>query len=102
MVQVVTLDDREKTPNFGKPMFNPATVLSAPIRSVYGFRAYGQRNAIDFTLMDVYANNIPENVRERISFSKEGKDAQTSYGSVSQKCRRNIGSSNRISPQLSE
>ncbi|MDG6997786.1 MAG: 50S ribosomal protein L3, partial [Nitrososphaerota archaeon] len=23
MVQVVTVDDREKTPNFGKPMFNP-------------------------------------------------------------------------------
>ena len=78
MVQVVTLDDREKTPNFGKPMFNPATVLSAPILSVYGFRAYGRKNAIDYTLMDVYASNIPENVRERISFSKEGKDAQTS------------------------
>ena len=56
MVQVVTLDDREKTPNFGKPMFNPATVLSAPILSVYGFRAYGRRNAIDYALMDVYAS----------------------------------------------
>jgi large subunit ribosomal protein L3 len=78
MVQVVTLDDREKTPNFGKPMFNPATVLSAPTLTVYGFRAYGRVNAIDFALIDVYANNVPENVRERLSYSKEGKDAQTS------------------------
>ncbi|MDA4111154.1 MAG: 50S ribosomal protein L3 [Thaumarchaeota archaeon] len=73
MVQVVTLDDREKTPNFGKPMFNPATVLSAPTLTVYGFRAYGRRNAIDFALIDVFAGNIPEEVRERLSYTKESK-----------------------------
>lgn len=78
MVQVVTLDDREKTPNFGKPMFNPATVLAAPTLTVYGFRAYGRVSGIDFALLDVYASNVPENVRERLSYAKEGKEAQSS------------------------
>ncbi len=75
MVQVVTLDDREKTPNFGKPMFNPATVLSAPSVTVYGFRGYGRKNAIDFALVDVFASNLPEEIRERLSFTKDSKDA---------------------------
>jgi large subunit ribosomal protein L3 len=74
MVQVVTLDDREKTPNFGKPMFNPATVLSAPTVSVYGFRAYGKKNGIDFALADVFSNNLPKEILERLSFDKDQKN----------------------------
>ena len=73
MVQIVTTDDREKTPNFGKPMFNAATVLSAPPITLYGFRAYGRKNGVDFVIADAFAGNIPEEVRERISFSKSGK-----------------------------
>ena len=76
MVQVVTLDDREKTPNYGKPMFNPATVLSAPAVNVYGFRAYGRDNGIDFALADFFADNLSDGVRERISHGKGGKEAK--------------------------
>ena len=75
MIQVVTLDDREKTPNFGKPMFNPATVLSSPSVTVYGFRAYGRHRGVDFAFADVFADNLPEEVRDRISTSS-GKDAK--------------------------
>jgi large subunit ribosomal protein L3 len=83
MVQIVTLDDREKTPNFGKPMFNPATVLSAPPLTVYGFRGYGRRNAIDFALVDVVASNLPEEIRERISLSgKKSKDSESFEASL--------------------
>lgn len=79
MVQVVSLDDREKTPNYGKPMFNPATVLSAPSLNVYGFRAYFKRNGILFALTDVYADNLSEEVRERISYSKGTKLATQAF-----------------------
>ena len=75
MVQVVTLDDREKTPNFGKPMFNPATVMSAPTMTVYGFRGYGRKNGIDFALVNVFANNLSEEIRERLAFTKDSKDS---------------------------
>jgi len=40
MIHLITIDDREKTPNFGKPLFVPATVLSVPAARVYGIRAY--------------------------------------------------------------
>ena len=76
MIQVVTLDDREKTPNFGKPMFNPATVLSAPSVTVYGFRGYGRKNGIDFALVDVFANNLPEEIQGRISLIRNSKNAE--------------------------
>jgi len=82
MVQVITLDDREKTPNFGKPMFNPATVLSAPSVTVYGFRGYGRRNGIDFALVDVFANNLPEEIQERISFERDSKNVESFEASL--------------------
>ena len=75
MIQVITLDDREKTPNFGKPMFNPATILSAPSVYVCGYRAYGKKNGIEFALMDAIADNLSEDFREKISFSSSGKEA---------------------------
>jgi len=81
MVQVITLDDREKTPNFGKPMFNPATILSAPSVNVLGFRAYGRRNGIDFAFTDVFADNMSEEFREKISYSIEGNDAKLAFES---------------------
>src|SRR5579883_1085157 len=40
MIHAIVVDDREKTPNFGKPTFNPATVVSLPDIHVYGVRAY--------------------------------------------------------------
>jgi large subunit ribosomal protein L3 len=78
MVQVVTVDDREKTPNFGKPMFNAATVLSAPQVKVYGFRTYSKKRGVQFAIGDVYAADLEDHERERISFSKSGKEASAS------------------------
>ncbi len=84
MVQVITLDDREKTPNFGKPTFNPATILSAPTVTVYGFRAYGRQNGIDYAFTDVFADNLADEVRDRISYSVE-KGNKESFNSGIQK-----------------
>ncbi|MGA2874820.1 MAG: 50S ribosomal protein L3 [Nitrososphaerales archaeon] len=81
MIHVVTVDDREKTPNFGKPMFNPATVLSAPSVCVYGLRAYGRHNGIDFAFTDVFADNLSEDVRKKISCSIGGNEAKTALES---------------------
>jgi large subunit ribosomal protein L3 len=78
MVQVVTVDDREKTPNFGKPMFNAATVFSAPELKVYGFRAYSIKRGVQFAIGDVFAAELEDAERERISFSKSGKEGSAS------------------------
>jgi large subunit ribosomal protein L3 len=77
MLQAITIDDRERTPNFGRPMFNPATVLSAPPVTVCGFRAYGFRNGGRFIVGDVHAEGLDESVREKLGVRKNA-DAQRS------------------------
>ena len=52
---VITVDDRAKTPNFGKPLFNLSSVLSVPEAQVTGLRLYGHENGQDMALADVKA-----------------------------------------------
>jgi large subunit ribosomal protein L3 len=52
-VHVITVDDRAKTPNFGKPLFNLSSVLSIPDAQVVGLRLYGHENGQDLAISDV-------------------------------------------------
>jgi len=52
-VHVITTDDRAKTPNFGKPLFNVSSVLSLPELEVKGIRLYGHELGNDFPLTDI-------------------------------------------------
>lgn len=52
-VHVITVDDRAKTPNFGKPLFNLSSVLTMPDTQVVGLRLYGHDNGQDKALADV-------------------------------------------------
>ena len=47
-VHVITLDDRERTPNFGKPLFNPATVLALPKPEVKKIRVYAKKDGYEY------------------------------------------------------
>ncbi|MHB8566010.1 MAG: 50S ribosomal protein L3 [Nitrososphaerales archaeon] len=74
MAQVITIDDREKTPNFGKPLFNPVTILAAPYVTVFGIRAYSKKGPNSFAFADIFADNIDEELRDRISHGKKSKN----------------------------
>jgi len=50
---VITVDDRAKTPNFGKPLFNLSSVLTVPDTQVVGLRLYAHENGQDFAIADV-------------------------------------------------
>ncbi len=50
---VITVDDRAKTPNFGKPLFNLSSVLTLPDAQVVGLRIYAHENGQDIALADV-------------------------------------------------
>ncbi len=50
---VITVDDRAKTPNFGKPLFNLTSVLTLPDAQVVGLRLYGHENGQDMAIADV-------------------------------------------------
>jgi len=46
-IHVITVDDRAKTPNFGKPLFNLSSVISIPEAEVKGLRVYKRENGAD-------------------------------------------------------
>jgi len=52
-VHVITVDDRAKTPNFGKPLFNLSSVLSIPDTQIVGLRLYAHENGQDMAISDV-------------------------------------------------
>ena len=52
---VITVDNRERTPNAGKPLFNLASVLSAPEVEVKRVRFYGRSNGYDMPLGEAAA-----------------------------------------------
>lgn len=56
-IHAITLDDREKTPNFGKPLFNPATVLALPDAEVIGLRLYRREFSTDWPIAETYVRN---------------------------------------------
>jgi large subunit ribosomal protein L3 len=57
MIHVLTIDDREKTPNFGKHFLNPSTVLVTPPVKIIGIRAYYEDYYGKHVLFDVYSKD---------------------------------------------
>ena len=43
-IHIITIDDRKRNPNTGKPLFNAATIIATPTISVLGFRSYINRD----------------------------------------------------------
>jgi len=52
-IHVISVDDRAKTPNFGKPLFNLSSVISLPEAQIVGMRLYGHENGQDLAIADV-------------------------------------------------
>jgi large subunit ribosomal protein L3 len=59
-IHVLTIDDREKTPNFGKQLLNPATVIATPPIRVIGIRGYKTDLYGQHAVFDVYAKDLPK------------------------------------------
>ncbi len=78
----ISLDDREKTPNFGKPLFNPTSVLAVPETAVVGLRLYIRENGADRAVGEVYASTLPKGV-ERKSSSEPEKFVEAWKGRLS-------------------
>jgi len=64
-IHTITIDDRAKTPNFGKPRFNPTSVLAVPDTAVVGFRLYVRENGAERALAEVYAKSLPKGVEKK-------------------------------------
>jgi len=61
-VQLVNIDDREKTPNHGKQLVSLGTVIVTPPILIVGIRGYSKNQNGKQAEFDLYANNLPKNI----------------------------------------
>jgi len=69
-VHAITTDDRAKTPNFGKPLFNVSSVLSVPEMQVNGLRLYARELGNDSAIADIKSDvqaSLAKAPMERVS-----------------------------------
>ena len=72
-IQIVSIDDREKTPNAGKQLVSLGTVLATPPVLVLGVRGYSKDHNGLHAEFDVYAEDIPKSIAKEINVkNKEG------------------------------
>jgi large subunit ribosomal protein L3 len=66
-IHVLSVDDREKTPNFGKQLLNSATVIATPSITIIGIRGYERDIYGEHTIFDVYAKDLPKELSRKFS-----------------------------------
>lgn len=72
-VQIVSIDDRTKTPNAGKQLVSLGTVLVTPPVLVLGIRGYSKNYDGHHAEFDVYAEDVPKKIAKEIKIkSKPG------------------------------
>ena len=72
-VQIVNIDDREKTPNYGKQLVSLGTVIVTPPILIVGIRGYSKDQNGKHAQFDLYADNLPKNISQLFKLkNKEG------------------------------
>jgi large subunit ribosomal protein L3 len=72
-IHILTIDDREKTPNFGKNLMNSATVLAAPPIRIIGIRGYKGDLDGKGAIFDLYAKNLPKEISRKVDIKHNEK-----------------------------
>jgi large subunit ribosomal protein L3 len=67
VIQVLAIDDREKTPNYGKHLVSPGTVLVTPPIRIIGIRAYSESQHSNNVLCDAYSRELPKDLKRKLS-----------------------------------
>ncbi|GBC73187.1 50S ribosomal protein L3 [archaeon HR04] len=65
-IHLISIDDRERTPNFGKPLMSRATVIATPPMRVIGIRAYEKGVYGLRSLFDIYADGLPKELARKV------------------------------------
>ena len=66
-IHVLMVDDREKTPNFGKHLLSAATVVATPPVTIIGIRAYSKDLYGEHAIFDIYAKDVPKELKRRFT-----------------------------------
>jgi len=70
-VQLVSIDDREKTPNHGKQLVSLGTVIVTPPNLIAGIRCYSKDTNGKHVYSDFYAKNLPKNISHLVKSKDE-------------------------------
>lgn len=72
-IQIVSIDDREKTPNHGKQLVSLGTVVATPPISIIGIRGYHEDHDGAHALFDAYSSDMPKEISRLFTLKpKEG------------------------------
>ena len=73
-LNVLSVDDREKTPNYGKNIMNSSTLIATPPLKIIGIRAYAETAYGKNAIFDVFAKDNDKYLSKKAPFKyKEGK-----------------------------
>lgn len=75
-IHVLTIDDREKTPNFGKQLLNAATVIATPPLTIIGIRGYKKDLYGHHAIFDLYAKDLPKELSRKFE-AKQSEEASS-------------------------
>lgn len=70
-VQIVSIDDRDKTPNAGKQLVSLGTVIVTPPLLVLGIRGYSKDHYGTHAEFDVFTKDIPKEVSKYLTFKNK-------------------------------
>ncbi len=73
-IHLISIDDRERTPNFGKPLMSRATVISTPSIRIIGIRAYRKDVYGLHSFFDIYAKELPKELERKVKIKHSEKD----------------------------
>ena len=84
-IQIVSIDDREHTPNAGKQLVSLGTVLATPPILVLGIRGYASDSSGLHAKFDVFVEDLPKDIAKQIMLkNKEGamEGAEKQLGNI--------------------
>jgi len=81
-VQLVSIDDRDKTPNAGKQLVSLGTVIATPPLLIIGIRGYSSDVNGRHAYFDVYANDTPKNIERAFNIKPNEESIQKAEKSL--------------------
>lgn len=82
-IQIVSIDDREKTPNAGKQLVSLGTVLVTPPILVLGIRGYSKKYEGYHAEFDAYAEDVPKSISKYVSLKAKENALESAEKSLS-------------------
>jgi len=78
----MTIDDKEKTPNFGKQLDNSSTVIATPPINIIGLRSYKKDLYGEKAFIDAYSKELPKGLDRKFKTKYNEKSFETIESSL--------------------